>query len=324
MALSKMAVFFVFVFIIGCSKIGVTGEVVKEEVPVEVNGEMGVYFCPRDDCEGVLIDVVNSSIKSVHCAFFDIDLKELIKVIGAKSHDAEVKLVVDNENYGEIKGPGVRKDNSNQYSHNKFCVIDGKIVTTGSMNPTENDANRNNNNLIVIYSKYLAENYEDEFKELWNGDFGEGEKAKYPVLYLNNHEIENYFCPEDSCTDRIAEEINLAEKSIYFMAFSFTSEEIADAMLFNDKADIEGLFEKMGSGSEYSQYKRLRDFGLRVRLDNSSYVMHHKVFIIDNRTVITGSMNPSGSGNWRNDENILIIHDKDVADKYLEEFERLY
>ncbi len=323
MIAKKMGVFLILILLVGCSERGITGRVVKE-IPTEIGRDVEVYFCPQDDCEGVLINVINSSTKSVHCAFFDIDLRDLIKVIGKKSHSVDVRLVVDNENYGEIKGPGVRQDTSGQYSHNKFCVVDDKVVVTGSMNPTENGANKNNNNLLVIYSKYLAKNYAHEFNELWNGEFGKGMLVNYPIIYLNAHEIENYFCPEDACAEKIIKEIMNAEKSIYFMTFSFTSEEIADAILFNDKADIRGLFEKVGSGSQYSQYKRLRDFGLDVRLDTNPYAMHHKVFIIDNRTVITGSMNPTGAGNWKNDENILIIHDKEIAEKYLEEFWRLY
>ena len=323
MAINKILAFVVLILLVGCSDIEVTGESVKDVIPSE-NGKIDVYFCPIDDCEQVLIDVIDSAKESVHCALFDLDLKELIKVIGAKSHDVEVKLVVDNEYYGEIIGPGVRQDTSSQFSHNKFCVVDGEIITSGSMNPTDNGANKNNNNLLVIYSKYLAKNYFDEFEELWNGSFGEGGNVKYPVIYLNGKEIENYFCPEDNCADRIVSEINGAEKSIYFMTFSFTNEEIADSILFNDKADIKGLFEKRGSGSQYSQYNRLLDFGLDVHLDTNGFTMHHKVFIIDNRTVITGSMNPTGAGNKKNDENILIIHDKTVAEKYVEEFFRIY
>lgn len=314
----------IFVLIIGCSKTQITGRMIEDKIPSEINKEIEVYFCPKDNCEKVLLNIINSSTESVHCAFFDIDLKNLTRLIGKKSSYVEVKLVVDNDNYGAIKGAGVRQDTSEQYSHNKFCVIDGKIVTTGSMNPTFTDAYRNNNNLLVVYSKYLAENYEDEFKELWNGEFGKGEKVKFPVVYLNNHEIENYFCPEDSCVKHIIDEINGAEQSIYFMAFSFTSTPIADAILFNDKADIKGVFDKRDAGSKYSQYARLNDFGLDIGLDKNKYTLHHKVFIIDNQTVITGSMNPTGSGNSKNDENILIIHDKNIAKKYVEEFWRLF
>ncbi|MBU0628578.1 MAG: hypothetical protein KKC75_05280 [Nanoarchaeota archaeon] len=324
MMMKKFAVFLLLFLITGCSKAAVTGDVVKESIPSEVGKEMEVYFCPLDNCTTSLVRAVNMSKKSLHCALFDIDLQELIGVLAEKSNLLDVKLVVDNENYGKITGPGVRKDTSSQFSHNKFCVVDGSVVTTGSFNPTYNGAYKNNNNLLVIYSKYLAKNYEDEFIEIWRGDFGKGDKVKYPVMYINNHEVENYFCPDDKCSSEIIDEISKAEQSVYFMTFSFTDEGIADALLFNDKIDIKGLFEKTGASGQYSQYKRLKDFGIDVRVDSNPKFMHHKVFIIDNMTVITGSMNPTGSGDHSNDENILIIHDKSIAKKYVDEFERLY
>jgi len=49
-------------------------------------------------------------------------------------------------------------------------------------------------------------------------------------------------------------------------------------------------------------------------------LLHHKVFIIDGETVITGSMNPTNAGDELNDENILIIHDRNIASSYIEEF----
>ena len=48
--------------------------------------------------------------------------------------------------------------------------------------------------------------------------------------------------------------------------------------------------------------------------------MHHKVFIIDEEVVITGSMNPSKGGDTRNDENVLIIKDKEIARVFMEEY----
>jgi phosphatidylserine/phosphatidylglycerophosphate/cardiolipin synthase-like enzyme len=50
--------------------------------------------------------------------------------------------------------------------------------------------------------------------------------------------------------------------------------------------------------------------------------MHHKTSIIDEKTVITGSMNPTACGNERNDENMLVIEDEGIAGLYLEEFEK--
>ena len=48
--------------------------------------------------------------------------------------------------------------------------------------------------------------------------------------------------------------------------------------------------------------------------------MHHKVFIIDNETVITGSYNPTKHANEKNDENILVIHGREIAGEYVQEF----
>ena len=52
--------------------------------------------------------------------------------------------------------------------------------------------------------------------------------------------------------------------------------------------------------------------------------MHHKVFIIDGETVITGSYNFSRSAEERNDENTLIIHSPTVAAQFQAEFERVF
>lgn len=313
-------VFLIFsIFINGC----IQSHTVKE-IPQETNFKPVVYFCPEDNCEGVLAGFIGSAKKYVHCALFDLDLESVVRVLGEKSKEIDVKIVVDNDNYGVLKGPGVRQDNSNQLTHNKFCIIDGEKISSGSFNPTDRGANYNNNNFVVFYSKYLAYNYEKEFMELWNGTFGDGDKVDYPIIYLNNNKIENYFCPEDECKDRVIGALKKAEKSIYFMTFSFTDEDTADILLFKENVDVKGVFEKVQAGSKYSQYQRLKDFGLDVKLDNNKYNMHHKVFIIDNSTVITGSYNPTGSGNYRNDENILIIYDEEIAMKFLEEFEKIW
>ena len=288
--------------------------------PAEAEFLYKLYFCPRDDCYAAIVALVNSSERFVHCGLFDLRLEGLIGLLDAKSKEVEVKVVVDDTNYKHVeKRRWAKKDTSSQLSHNKFCVIDGKMVSTGSMNPTENDAARNNNNLIVIESMLLAENYEDEFQELWSGEFGSGRRVKNPVVSLGGTRIENYFCPEDSCAKHVEEVISRANESVLFMAFSFTKESIADALLFSN-ASVKGVVEKRGSGSEYSQFNRLKGFGVDVVTDTNPYTMHHKVFIIDEKIVVTGSFNPTGSGDYRNDENILILHNEEIAKRFTEEF----
>ena len=323
-------VFLVFLLVNGCDK-ALAGNAVSNQYPYE-NIKTQVYFCPRDDCSKIIKDVVNDTEKSAHCAFFDLDLEDLITMIAKKSHSADVKVVIDDGNYdGQIEGEGVRIAKSKQYMHNKFCIIDDNKVITGSMNPTERDSKFNNNNLIIINSKYIAENYEHEFNELWNGIYASGNNVKYDKISTNIGQIENYFCPED-CTlgdwgiNKIISLVNKANNSVKMAIFSFTHEELADGLL---KADIKGLnvtvlVERTQRNGQNSQYNRLRDFGLNIRVDGNKYNLHHKFIVIDNKIVITGSPNFSFSGFNRNDENMLIIYDENLAQKYGDEFDSMF
>jgi len=290
------------------------------------SANISVYFCPKDNCGGQLEGLIRNSSQTVHCALFDLDLTNVIYALVNKSYSADVKIVMDNVNFDkQITGDSVRLDTNSQLSHNKFCIFDNKTIFTGSFNPTERGAYKNNNNMLVINSQYLVENYNDEFSELWQGDFGRGNRVKNPIIYLNNHKIENYFCPEDDCTWHVTNVLNDAEKSIYFMTFCFTSEDIANSIInkYGKGLDIKGVFEKTQK-SKYSQFERMQGFGLNITWDHNSANMHHKVFIIDNSTIITGSFNPTGAGNNKNDENVLIIHDKDIAEGYLKEFKSIF
>ncbi|MDA1196690.1 MAG: phospholipase D-like domain-containing protein [Nanoarchaeota archaeon] len=306
--------------IIGCTP-QITGNAIN--IPQEQSQPIVVYFCPQENCEQAMLDTLETSKKSIHCAFFDLDLNSIKNLLAEKSKTQDVKLVVDETNEVTIEGPGIKRDTTSQYSHNKFCIIDNHLLFTGSMNPTVNGATKNNNNLLVLDSKLLAINYEEEFQELWAGEFGSGEKVTHPIITLNNRKIENYFCPEDQCAEHIITLLKKAKTSIHFMTFSFTHEGIADAMLFS-KAEVKGIFENRGAEGKHSQLPRLRDFGINVTKDTNPATMHHKVFIIDSSIVITGSMNPSNSGNTRNDENVLIIHDKKIAKKFVQEFSELW
>ncbi|PIN86330.1 hypothetical protein COV19_06005 [Candidatus Woesearchaeota archaeon CG10_big_fil_rev_8_21_14_0_10_44_13] len=284
-----------------------------------------VLFCPRDNCGGNLEYLLNRSAKA-HCAFFDLDLENVIAQFDARYGDSRL-AVIDADNFmkGWENKTNLRKDSRKAFMHNKFCVIDDEIVWTGSMNPTHNCDEKNNNNAVIIYSKALARNYEDEFQELWKGVFGKGAKVENPIIDLNGTIIESYFCPEDYCANIEMKEFSKANESIYFMTFSFTHQKEGDLVKkrYLEGIDVKGVFEKT-QNSKYSQYWKLNQSGAPVKLDTNPAMMHHKVWIIDRKVVITGSFNPTMNGDTANDENILIIRSEKIAKKYLEEFELVY
>jgi phosphatidylserine/phosphatidylglycerophosphate/cardiolipin synthase-like enzyme len=89
--------------------------------------------------------------------------------------------------------------------------------------------------------------------------------------------------------------------------------------------EVMGVFEETQYKSNIgTEYDRLREAGLEVRLDGNRRNMHHKVMIIDERILVTGSYNFSANAEDRNDENTLIIYSPEVASIYVEEFERVF
>jgi phosphatidylserine/phosphatidylglycerophosphate/cardiolipin synthase-like enzyme len=278
-------------------------------------GEMSVYFCPQDDCEQVLIDELNSSSK-IECAFYDLTEKRTKNILTTKN----ASVVVFAMNYD---GFGIPR-NTSGLMHSKFCVLDGKTVITGSHNPTA--GNENKDNLLIVESKYIAENYEKEFDNLVEGKLGEEKtKVKYPKIIYNNYTLENYFCPQDGCQDQILGELNAANSSIYFLTFTFTDKEIAKVLVDKKKAglDVRGVIESY-QGRTYWVYPTLTSGNITVVLDNEKTLQHSKVFIIDNKTVVTGSFNPTRSADTMNDENIIILRQPNIALEYLEEFNYLF
>ncbi len=294
---------------------------------IKDTGTLELYFCPQDNCSERLAGFISAANTSIHCSFFDLDNKKIVAALEEKDRQIEVQIVVDNTNKEDFTLQNVRYDKSGGLMHNKFCIVDGKMLSTGSMNPTENDAKKNNNNLLLISSKVLAQNYEAEFQEQWEGRFRKGEKTLHRNVLLNEKtKIKNLFCPEDACAAEVKKELQKAKKSIYFMTFSFTHPSLANTLILKSQKNvtIKGIIETRQTNVLGAKYKLFISQDLNVIKDTNKYNMHHKVFIIDRKTVITGSFNPTKGGDKRNDENLLIIEDKEIAKLFVEEFERLW
>ena len=111
------------------------------------------------------------------------------------------------------------------------------------------------------------------------------------------------------------------------MAFSFTHDDIGNKVIEKAQKDgvkVSGVFEKRGSGTQYSELGKMKAAGLDVKVDGNKYVLHHKVFVIDEKTVITGSHNFSASAEKKNDENLIIIEDPNIARLYMQEYQKVY
>ena len=284
-----------------------------------------------------LVKDIDEARYSVDIAIYRLDLWSVRDaLIRAHRRGVTVRVVTESDNILEAEiedleaaGIPVLGDRREPLMHHKFVVIDGLVVWTGSMNFTVSGAYRNNNNLIRIRSSRVAQNYTREFEEMFVEDrFGALSKPNtpYPKVTVDGILIEIYFSPDDGVAARLFDIMRNATSSIEFLAFNFTSDLLAEVMIARAQAGVvvRGVMERGQASNPGSEYERLRNAGLDVRLDGNPGNMHHKVIIVDGVLVITGSYNFSHAAEESNDENVLILYDVDVGTEYLLEFKRVF
>lgn len=285
-----------------------------------------------------LAEAIDAAETSVDVAAYDLDLARVTDaLVRAHQRGLRVRVVTDAEYEDELGPERLRKakvplvtDDRDPYMHDKFVIIDEQQVWTGSWNLTDNGTYRNNNNVVIVRSKTLAENYTTEFEEMFvDKAFGKTSPDAIPnpqIALEAGVEVETIFESEGNARARIVELIKGAKSSINFMAFVFTDDDIAKAIVAQHRAgiNVRGVIEDRNTTTTGSNYKAMRRAGIDVLTDGNPYIMHHKVIIIDQSIVIAGSYNFTNSAADYNDENVLIIHSREVAAMYMKEFESIY
>lgn len=133
------------------------------------------------------------------------------------------------------------------------------------------------------------------------------------------------FTPGGRCATRIVNRINKATDTIQVLAYSFTSKPIAIALVNAQKrgVKVEVILDKSQSSQEkYSSSTFLDNANVPIWIDHTPAISHNKVMTIDGKTTITGSFNFTRSAQTRNAENVLIINDQKLTQKYIKNWEK--
>lgn len=133
-----------------------------------------------------------------------------------------------------------------------------------------------------------------------------------------------HFSPNGGATPAVTREIGNAKKSIYVLAYSFTSPQILKA-LADAKAngvDVEIVLDKSNATAQYTGATYVANAGIPTYIDRKHAIMHNKVIVIDGDTVITGSFNFTKAAEEKNAENLLVLRSTALASAYRKEWER--
>lgn len=282
----------------------------EKQEPKNDQVKITTYFCPPTNCSEKIIRIINNS-KEAECAFYEVKDKEIIDILRNK------ELIIDENNKEKIEGAKIRKGKG--IMHNKYCIINKTTIITGSYNPTNN--NQTINNIVIIESKKIAKQYHEAYEQLLRQ---KKKPSKTNEFKNNNEKIEAYHCPQDPCQEAIIKKIREANKSISFALFTFTDEEISQELIKKKEQGItiKGIIESY-QRKKLNQYYTLKKENINVTLERTNKLQHNKIWVIDEKIIITGSYNPTKAAHTINDENIIIIENKTIAKKYEEKINEL-
>lgn len=298
--------------------------------PISPQGTGGV--------DGPLVEAIDAARLSIDMAAYNITLNSIRNaLIRAHQRGVTVRAVMESSNMDNSDpqrmieaGIPIFGDNRQGLMHNKFIIIDRSEVWMGSMNFTDSGAYEDNNHMFRIRSTKMAENYIKEFEEMFDDDmFGPDAvtQTPHPTLTIEETRVDTFFSPDDRVLRSLVSLLAAAEESIYFLAFSFTSNELGDIVRSQAEAGLTvlGVMDdeqiRSNQGTEFDPF---RQAGLDVLIDGIDGQMHHKLFIVDEQIVVFGSYNFSRAAEERNDENLLVVYNEEIAEQFVKEFLRVF
>jgi len=135
--------------------------------------------------------------------------------------------------------------------------------------------------------------------------------------------VQTCFTPQQNCIDFLVNQINQAKKNIYVQAYTFTSYDLADALIaakqrgvdVNIIVDKSQLDKKFHSSTKVNQL--FKNANIPIWVDSINGLAHNKIMIIDEQKIETGSFNFTYTAEKYNAENMLIISNENLAKEFL-------
>ena len=301
--------------------------------------DIEMVFCPSRNCLNIYYENILKSTDNIKCAFYDLTQKNLSNILSEKSKNISVEIVVDDKNLKKLNlsdnvlvlSDKNSKTRYNNLMHNKFCIIDNKTLILGSANPTENGFFYNDNTILKFIDEDISKIFLEEFNQMKNGNFGYLKEEinlnkNFDFTYENeSYKVKVFLCPKDDCENSLLDILNKTKKEILFLSFVMTNDLVENLLKQKAKENIEvlGVIENKNRNTISSIYKNFSN-EFPLLLDKNKKTMHNKLFILDRKTLIIGSSNPTKSGLNYNDEFFLVIENENILNRHTENFFKIY
>ncbi len=137
-----------------------------------------VFFSPGTEIGETLSNLLRDAQDSVQLCIFSITDYRLAKeVLNCYKRGLKVEVITDDQKIFDrgseiqdmrLAGIDIKIDHSQYHMHNKFGIIDERIVFTGSFNWTYTASKHNQENLLVTTNGSIVNQFKEEFDKLWD------------------------------------------------------------------------------------------------------------------------------------------------------------
>lgn len=137
-----------------------------------------VYFSPNGGCQQAVISEIKKATQTIDIAMYYLSSRQIAQaLVRSRENNVRVRIVLDQgqeiesaskSGYFIKHGFDIRYHLGFGLMHNKFAIIDGKTLITGSFNWTLTAEERNEENLLIITDEGTIEKYERRFQYLWD------------------------------------------------------------------------------------------------------------------------------------------------------------
>lgn len=147
--------------------------------PISLTGQIEVGFSPEGGAEALVIRAIASAEQEILVAAYSFTSKPIAQaLLSAHKRGVRIRAVLDksqrSERYSAAtflahQGIAVRIDEKHAIQHNKYLVIDGHSVELGSFNYSRAAAERNAENVLVLWNQpEVAHRYREDWERLWD------------------------------------------------------------------------------------------------------------------------------------------------------------
>lgn len=282
----------------------------KEDAPLCIySNQVG------DDLRLTMKQAIDCATTSIYVAAYSITDELLISSLRRKADEGvRIQVFTDHEaspkDLAHRLGPKIAlvRKTKKGLMHHKIICIDDRYIWLGSTNMTRDSMVKHANILVGIHSCELAQFAQLRIDELSSRMPIQKTTAVLPCLDQN---ITLSFLPyEVQALDSHLKMIANAQKTVRVAIYTFTHRKIIEALLDAHKRGLEvSIVFDRDSSKQTSRlaFAKLKSAGVNVYVNNRAGLLHYKMMIIDDTTLLAGSANFTLAAFTINDDNLLHI-----------------